>query len=149
MPVVTQEKPAVQSPLAFVTANDWILIKAGARQLKFAPGHELIRQGSRGGTMFVITSGTARIEADGITLARIGPGQICGEIAFLDNGTSSASVVAEEGLEADAIEWAELHRIFRMFPHVGARFYQSMAVLLSGRLRETSAKLAECQRRMR
>jgi hypothetical protein len=30
-----------------------------------------------------------------------------------------------------------------MFPHVGSRFYQSMAVLLSRRLRETSARLAD------
>jgi hypothetical protein len=49
-------------------------------------------------------------------------------------------------VEADAIDWAELHRIFRMFPHVGSRFYQSMAVLLSRRLRQTSAKLAACHR---
>jgi len=93
--------------------------------------------------MFLLTSGSARIVANGVTVARIGPGQIAGEIAFLDNRLSSASVIAEEPVEADAIEWAELHRIFRMFPHVGSRFYQSMAVLLSRRLRETSARLAD------
>ena len=131
--------------MEFVTTNDWILIKAGARQLKFAPGDALIVQDSPGGTMFLIRSGSARIAANGATLAHLGPGQICGEIAFLDNQLSSASVIAEEPVEADAIDWAELHRIFRMFPHVGSRFYQSLAVLLSRRLRETSAKLADCQ----
>jgi CRP/FNR family cyclic AMP-dependent transcriptional regulator len=143
MPVLAQEKTSTVSALDFVTANDWILIKAGARQLKFAPGDALIVQDSPGGTMFLLTSGSARIVANGVTVARIGPGQIAGEIAFLDNRLSSASVIAEEPVEADAIEWAELHRIFRMFPHVGSRFYQSMAVLLSRRLRETSARLAD------
>ena len=147
MPVAVLEKPATKSELAFITENDLVLIKAGARQLKFAPGDVLIKQDSSGGVMFFLRSGAARIEANGTTLARIGPGQICGEIAFLDNRNSSASVIAELEVEADAIDWAELHRIFRMFPHVGARFYQSMAVLLSSRLRETSAKLAVCQQR--
>jgi CRP-like cAMP-binding protein len=144
MPVLAQEKIATPSPLDFVTPNDWILIKAGARQLKVAPGHVLIAQDSPGGTMYFLRNGSARIVANGVDVARLGAGQICGEIAFLDNHLSSASVIAEEELEADAIEWAELHRIFRMFPHVGSRFYQSMAVLLSRRLRETSAKLAQC-----
>lgn len=151
MPVVTQDREktstSTSSPLDFVTTNDWILIKAGARQLKFAPGDALIVQDSPGGTMFLIRSGKARIAANGTTLAHIGPGQICGEIAFLDNQLSSASVIAEEPVEVDAMDWAELHRIFRMFPHVGSRFYQSLAVLLSRRLRDTSAKLAECQKR--
>ena len=147
MPVAVQEKAPAKSQLSFITDNDLVLIKAGARQVQFAPGDILIKQDSPGGSMFFLRSGSARIEANGTTLARIGPGQICGEIAFLDSRNSSASVIAEQEVEADAIDWAELHRIFRMFPHVGARFYQSMAVLLSGRLRETSAKLAECQQR--
>jgi CRP-like cAMP-binding protein len=114
--------------------------------MKFAPGEEIIRQDSAGGTMFFISKGNAKIVMNGDTVvARVGAGQICGEVAFLDNRKSSASVVAEEPVEADAIEWAELHRIFRMFPHVGARFYHSLAVLLSRRLRETSVRLAECK----
>jgi signal-transduction protein with cAMP-binding, CBS, and nucleotidyltransferase domain len=146
MAVIAHEKTSPSSPLDLVTANDWILIKAGARQRKFAPGDVLIRQDSAGGSLFLLRSGSARIEANGATVAKIGPGQICGEVAFLDCRLSSASVIAEEEVEADAIEWAELHRIFRMFPHVGSRFYQSLAVLLSRRLRETSSKLAQCQK---
>jgi CRP-like cAMP-binding protein len=146
MAVVAQEKISVQSLLEFVTPNDWILIKAGARQVKFMPGDVLIQQDSAGGTMYLLGRGSARIESNGATLAHLGPGQVCGEIAFLDSGPSSASVIAEEELEADAIDWAELHRIFRMFPHLGSRFYQSLATMLSRRLRETSVKLADCQR---
>ena len=145
MPVAVQEKAPAKSQLAFITENDLVLIKAGARQVKFAPGDILIKQDSPGGAMFFLRSGSARIESNGVTLTRLGPGQICGEVAFLDSRHSSASVIAEHEIEADVIDWAELHRIFRMFPHVGARFYQSMAVLLSGRLRETSARLADCQ----
>jgi CRP/FNR family transcriptional regulator, cyclic AMP receptor protein len=147
MPVVPQQKPSIANPLDFVTENDWILIRAGARRLRFAPGEALIRQDSPGGTMFVLRNGSARIEANGARLASLGPGQICGEIAFLDNRLSSASVIAEVDLEADAIAWSELHRIFKMFPHLGSRFYQSLAVVLSRRLRETSGQLSQCRKK--
>lgn len=141
-----QQKTPTQSALEFVTANDWVLIKAGARQVKFARGQTIIQQDSAGGSLYFLASGSARVEADGVVVARLGASQICGELAFLDNCKSSASVIAETDVSADAIEWAELHRIFRMFPHVGARFYHSMALVLSRRVRETSAKLAACQK---
>jgi CRP-like cAMP-binding protein len=147
MPVLTQENTFTASALDFVTTNDWVLIRAGARQMKFAQGEALIVQDSPGGTMYLFRSGSARIVTNGVNVARLGPGQICGEIAFLDNRLSSASVIAEEPIEADAIEWTELNRIFRMFPHVGSRFYQSIAVLLSRRLRDTSSRLADAQMR--
>lgn len=147
MSVLTRDVSSSQSPLEFVTANDWVLIRAGSRQVKFQPGEEIIRQDSTGGILYFLRSGRARIEANGVPVAVIGAGQICGEVAFLDNRRSSASVIAEETVEADAIDWSELQRIFRMFPHVGARFYHSLAVLLSKRLRETSGKLADCKMR--
>jgi CRP/FNR family cyclic AMP-dependent transcriptional regulator len=147
MAVLTRDVASPQSPLEFVTANDWVLIRAGSRQLKFEKGEEIIRQDSTGGILYFLRTGKARIEANGVTVAVIGAGQICGEVAFLDSRRSSASVIAEETVEADAIDWSELQRIFRMFPHVGARFYHSLAVLLSKRLRETSGRLADCRTR--
>ena len=147
MTLATQEKTSSPHPLNLVTPNDWVLIKAGARQMKFAAGDVMIHQDSPGGTLFVLRSGNARVEANGFLLAKIGPGQVCGEIAFLENCLCSATVIAETEVEVDAIDCAELHRIFRMFPHVGSRFYQSLAVLLSRRLRETSHSFLEAQKR--
>lgn len=147
MALVTKEKTSSPNPLNLVTPNDWVLIKAGARQMKFAAGDVIIHQDSPGGTLFVLRSGNARVEANGFVLAKIGPGQVCGEIAFLENCLCSATVIAETEIEVDAIECDELHRIFRMFPHVGARFYQSLAVLLSRRLRETSHSFLDAQKR--
>ena len=147
MALAAHEKTSSPNPLNLVTANDWVLIKAGARQMKFNAKDVLIHQDSPGGTLFLLRSGSARIEANGVLLTKIGPGQICGEIAFLENCLCSATVIAETEIEVDAIDCAELHRIFRMFPHVGARFYQSLAVLLSRRLRETSHSFLEAQKR--
>ncbi len=148
MALATQEKTSSPNPLNLVTPNDWVLIKAGARQMKFAAGDVMIHQDSPGGTLFVLRSGNARVESSGFLLTKIGPGQVCGEIAFLENCLCTATVTAETEVEVDAIDCDELHRIFRMFPHVGSRFYHSLAVLLSRRLRETSHSFLEAQKRL-
>ena len=132
--------------LEFLTDNDWVLIASRARQLRFGPEEEIIRQDSHVNDLYVFRTGTARIEIMGPTrkvVAHLGVGQTCGEMSFLESRKASASVIAETEVQADAVEFAELRRIFQMFPHLGSRFYQSMAVTLSRRLRETSARLTE------
>ena len=100
------------------------------------PGEALIRQDSPGGTMFVLRNGSARIEANGARLASLGPGQICGEMAFLEDSNPSATATAEEEVQSFSIEWKALIELFELFPHVASRFYRSLAVNLSRRLRE-------------
>ncbi len=132
--------------LEFLTENDWGLIASRARQLRFGQDEEIIRQDSPVHDLFIFRRGVARIEMIRPTrkvVARLGMGQVCGEMSFLEGRRASASVIAETEVEADAVEFAELRRIFQMFPHLGSRFYQSMAVTLSRRLRDTSARLAD------
>jgi CRP-like cAMP-binding protein len=57
-------------------------------------------------------------------------------MAFLENGVASASVTAAEPLEVCAIEWSALSDLFELYPHLGSRFYRSLAVNLSRRMRE-------------
>jgi CRP-like cAMP-binding protein len=71
-----------------------------------------------------------------VRIAQIGPGQISGEMAFLENNVASATVTAEEELQAYAIEWSALGDRFELFPHLASRFYRSLAVILARRLRD-------------
>jgi CRP-like cAMP-binding protein len=69
-------------------------------------------------------------------IAQLEPGEVCGEMAFLENGVASASVSAADALEVCAIEWTALTDLFELYPHMGSRFYRSLAVNLSRRMRE-------------
>lgn len=65
----------------------------------FKTGEYLIRQGESGIGLFIILSGTVRIEKTDTTgatveIAENGPGDIMGEMAVLDGAPRSASVVA-------------------------------------------------------
>jgi CRP-like cAMP-binding protein len=57
-------------------------------------------------------------------------------MAFLEDTLASATATAEEDVEAYALSWSALSDLFELFPHLASRFYRSLAVNLSRRLRE-------------
>jgi CRP/FNR family cyclic AMP-dependent transcriptional regulator len=122
--------------LEYLTPNDWTLIVDRARRTPFRKGDVLLQHGKQARTVYVLVRGTAKVESAKTVIARIGPGQVCGEMAFLENGDASATVTAEEDGEACALDWKTLSDLFELFPHLGSRFYRSLAVSLSRRLRE-------------
>jgi CRP-like cAMP-binding protein len=125
--------------LEYLTPNDWALIVDRARRTPFHKGDVLIQQGKQTKTVYVLVRGRAKVDSSKAVIAHIGPGQVCGEMAFLENGAASATVTAEDDGEACAIEWKALSDLFELFPHLGSRFYRSLAVNLSRRLREQIA----------
>ena len=139
----------VNKGLQFLTANDWALIRDKAREVHFKKDQRLIHEGLAGNTLYVIKSGTARVERRNgtqiIHIASLSAGDICGEMSFIEKASSSASVIADDELTADGLELATLQTLFEAFPHVGARFFRSVALTLSRRLRATSAALAKAK----
>lgn len=85
--------------------------------------HILTLLGKQTRTVYLLLRGTAGVEAQSkAVVARIGPGQVCGEMAFLENSVASATVTADEDLEVCAVEWSALFDLFELFPHLGSRF---------------------------
>ena len=138
-----------KSGLQFLTPNDWALIRDKAREIRFAKDQRLIHEGLVGNTLYLLKTGSARVERRNggqvIRIATLGPGDICGEMSFIEKTSASASVVADVELTTDALDAAVLISLFESFPHVGSRFFRSVALTLSRRLRATSAELAKAR----
>jgi CRP-like cAMP-binding protein len=133
--------------LPYLTPNDWSLINARAHRRVFALGDEMIHEGNMGEKIFIVRRGEATVEIAVSTkrsaLATLGPGDICGEMAFLERGKTTATVVARETeVEADEIAYGDLRDLFDAFPRLASRFYHSLAVLLARRLEYASRELA-------
>jgi CRP-like cAMP-binding protein len=123
--------------LEFLTQNDWMLIVDRAKKSTFEKDAVLIHQNRANKVVYLICDGKAVVQtAPKSVVAYLGAGEICGEMAFLEGGIASASVIAIEPLETYAIEWSALKDLFELFPHLGSRFYRSLAVGLSRRLRD-------------
>jgi CRP-like cAMP-binding protein len=128
---------AAKNGLVHLTANDWALIADKAVRRQFRPGETIVQRERRTHGIFLLLKGTATVRiASQATVREIGPGEICGEISFLDELPATANVVANEPLEAYYLDRASLQSLFELFPHLGSRFYQSLAAILSRRLRE-------------
>ena len=122
--------------LEYLSQNDWVLITDRAKHRLFHRGEKLVEQGKPSSVVYLLASGMVKIQAGGVTVAHIGPGEVCGEMAFLEGTVPSATATAREAVEAYGLEWSELEKLFELYPHLASRFYRSLAVSLSRRLRQ-------------
>lgn len=123
--------------LGYLTANDWALISDKAARVQFKSGEQFVYRGRRTHGIYLLVKGTASVQIAGHVIPReIGPGDVCGEISFLDEQPATADVVANEAVSAYYLDRPTLQSLFELFPHLGSRFYRSLASILSRRLRE-------------
>ncbi len=106
------------SGLQFLTSEDCRLIKERAERKAFKAGETLIEQGKPTKQVYLLERGTARVDGSKGAIASIGPGDICGEMAFLEDALPSATVMAEDNVEAYVITWDSLRHLFHEFPHL-------------------------------
>jgi len=133
--------------LRFLTQNDWVLLQAKTARHTFRLGEEIIRQGEWGSSIYIIRRGDASVELAGTgsraIVASLGPEDICGDMAFLEQSRATAAVVAkDEEVEVDEIKTHDLRQILEAFPGLASRFYRSLALVLVRRLKTTSSELA-------
>jgi CRP-like cAMP-binding protein len=132
---------AAQNRLEYLTANDWALIMDKAARQSFAKGDELFQFGKQNPNIFFIVKGSASVlSARRWQIAIVCPGEVLGEMAFLEGTNASATVVADEPVEVYSVSWHTLRKLFELYPHMGSRFYRSIAVSLSRRLRKQIAE---------
>lgn len=128
---------SAKNGLNYLTMNDWTLVADKASRVRFKRGEVLVQRGKRANGVYLLLKGTARVQFSTQPTARtIGAGEICGEMAFLEDAPASASVTAEEEVEAYHLDRPTLQSLFELFPHLGSRFYRSLATSLSRRLRD-------------
>lgn len=66
---------------------------------RFAAGEQVFAQGSPRDRMYVVISGEVAIVVDGVTVEVAGPGGLVGEMALIDDGARSSTVVARADSE--------------------------------------------------
>lgn len=134
----------MQHIFRFLTdAEEQALLKKGGIR-SYAPEEVIIALGATHNAIFVIKSGSAVVEIDSagfpLELSHLGPGQICGEMSFVEDVPATARVVAgDKPVETYIIEGALIEPFLEKNPSLFGRFYKSLSEILSRRLRDTSA----------
>lgn len=133
--------------LEYLTPDDWALLADKSEVVSFSNEEVVIQAGVRPRHLFFILNGTTVVEsARGVSVADVSEGEVCGEMSFLEDTIASARVVAVGDVKALSIEWTELHHLFELHPHLGSRFYHSLALNLSRRLRKQVSRTGAQQR---
>jgi CRP-like cAMP-binding protein len=89
-------------------------------------GQSLVSEGAAGYVFFVIEEGTAGVEQHGEVLGELGPGDHFGEIAILDGGRRTASVVATSDMTILAMFGTEFRRLETELPQLADRIRATM-----------------------
>ena len=116
--------------------KDLRLVASKATPLDIPAGRTIIEEGAPGKEFFVIDSGTAVVKRNGRKIATLGPGSAFGELALLDGGTRTATVVAETDLSVLILTRPEFAGLLDEVPGLARKLLQGLA----GRLREADAK---------
>jgi hypothetical protein len=115
---------------------------------KYEQGDCIISQGETSKDMFLILSGSVDVQREqddgkSHTLASLCAGEIFGEVAFLQNVTRTASVVAKENTETIRLSYKTLKAYLRFRPILRGKLGLNVAAILAKRLQSTSARLKE------
>jgi CRP-like cAMP-binding protein len=139
------ERNIMEKVFKFLTKQDLALLLERGERVSYAKNETILEENSQRWAIFVIHKGLVRVEqahlGRGIAVARLGEGDIFGEMSFLEERGASASIVAEEDVEVDVIEGPDIYSLIASVPGLSSRFYQSLAILLSERLRQTTRQL--------
>ena len=81
-------------------------------------GVPLVEEGEEGDAFFLILAGAASVLRGGREVAVVGPGASFGELALLDGGPRSASVVSTEPVTVAVLGVRMFRTILREFPDV-------------------------------
>ena len=120
------------------------LLSKGKRK-SYRAGEQIIGEGTQPQAVFVVRSGTVRVQMDHlgspVRLSELGRGEMFGEMSFFTEVPASASVIAVDDVELDVIDRATLNNATANDPRVAAEFYRHAAYKLADRLRFTSQDL--------
>ncbi|MBV9727346.1 MAG: Crp/Fnr family transcriptional regulator [Gammaproteobacteria bacterium] len=129
---------------ASLTREELEQLAQQAETIHWDLGEMVFEEGERGDRCYVIHAGSVKVlrrfpDGRRITLARLGPGSIFGELALFNGERRSASVQASEPSVGIALGAERVMAILRSDPEAAL----SVAVSLADRLRATNDRLFE------
>ncbi len=130
--------------LGQISDNDieW-MIENGKKQT-ITQGELLVTQGEAIENIYIVLSGSFKIfneQSPDFNIAQIGSGELVGEMSFLDERPPSVSVMATETSSVYCISLLRMKQKMEVDTRFAARFYYSIGLFLSDRLRKTTGRL--------
>lgn len=111
---------------AGLTAEERAAVAAVAGELNVDTGTALTREGDFGHGFFAIEDGTADVIRDGTLVARLGPGDVFGEIALVASGRRTASVIATSPMRLVTLFKRDMWKLEEQIPTFAAALRETV-----------------------
>lgn len=128
---------------AELTSADAQVILGACEERILVGGEELFHENDAGDSLFIVQSGRVDIfknirgDVDR-SLASFGPGDVIGEMSFIDGARRSATARTTESSEFLVLSRASFARVQKEHPDIAAGFFRNMAAIVASRLRTTN-----------
>ena len=99
---------------------------------EFAVGTAILDEGGPARAMYIIESGRVEVRQGGAVLGELGPGDVFGEMALLQEQPHSASVVAKTAVRALEIDQASFYAVLRENSEVAVQLMRQLVLRLRG-----------------
>jgi CRP/FNR family transcriptional regulator, cyclic AMP receptor protein len=112
------------------------------------PGEIIIQEGDGGDYMLLIVEGLVDILKKGMRheqqhMTTVGPGMTLGEMSMIDGEPRFATCIATESTVFAVLHRDDMAKIILDHPSLGSKILVKLVSMLSGRLRQTSARLLQ------
>ena len=128
------------------TDLQWLLDAGSARTV--AGDTEIIREGEPLDDLFIVVGGELSVRKAEREIARLGSGEVVGEMSLLDSRPPSATVVAAADALVFAIPQRSLRSKLDQDTAFAARFYRALCTFLANRLSRTDIMVGAGARRV-
>ena len=128
---------------AELTSEDAGVVSGACEERILVGGEELFHENDAGDSLFIVQSGRVDIfknirgDVDR-SLASFGPGDVIGEMSFIDGARRSATARTTESSEFLVLSRQSLAKVQKDRPDIAAAFFRNMAAIVAARLRTTN-----------
>ncbi|MEQ8822393.1 MAG: Crp/Fnr family transcriptional regulator [Sumerlaeia bacterium] len=130
-----------------VPVRDLDRIAASCQLFRTYRGQTLMEEGDEDNDVFLILSGRATVSVESISpfiqvsLSRLNPGEVAGEMSLVSDDVRSATVVAETPGDVLQVKGEELKAMMKDDPQFGYLMMRNVASILSRRVRQMNRRL--------
>jgi len=146
-----QDTPLARAGIfAGLTPKEMATVERHLRRTEIDKGRTIFAQGESGSALFIITSGTASAylhqdRGADIRLTTFAPGTVFGELAILDPGPRSATVIADEALVCFALSDEDFVLLSSDAPKIAIKILANLSRALSRRLRQANRTIHQLE----
>ncbi len=141
---ITKLKPV--GVFAELDENDLRQLSSYGRVWPVDKGDDVIREGDEQDCLYVVLKGKLNVyrsaESDTEPIGEIKEGEAMGEMNFLDQDRSSATVRAASDADIWRMNRDEFSRFTERHPEAGMKLFRALAVMVVGRFREALNRIS-------